>query len=64
MKGNESLVQTLRQLKVETGSLVCMGCGHEHDCSVHGCAIIQEAVALIENLQRQIDALLPMCGMG
>lgn len=58
MKGNESLVQALRQLKVETGSLVCMGCGHEHGCSVHGCAIIQEAVALIENLKRQIDALL------
>ena len=64
MKGNERLVQALRRLKVETGSLVCMGCGHEHDCSVHGCAIIQEAVALIENQQRQIDALLPMCGMG
>lgn len=43
MKGNKTLVQALRRLKVETGSLACVGCGHEHNCGIHGCAIIREA---------------------
>lgn len=36
---NSELLKALKRLKVETGSLVCLGCGHEHNCSVHGCAI-------------------------
>lgn len=39
------LLAALRKMQVETGSLVCLGCGHEHNCGVHGCAIIREAVA-------------------
>lgn len=38
------LIQALNGLKVETGSLACMGCGHEHNCSTQGCAIIREAM--------------------
>lgn len=38
----------LERLKVETGSLVCLGCGHEHNCSTHGCAIIRKATELIK----------------
>lgn len=34
----------LRRMQVETGSLVCLGCGQEHNCGVHGCAILREAV--------------------
>ena len=46
-------LQALRKLKVQTGSLACLGCGHEHNCGVHGCAIIREAVAqLTERLAR------------
>lgn len=37
------LIERLRHMSVETGSLVCLGCGHEHNCDVHGCAIIREA---------------------
>ena len=47
---NEEIVRALRRLKVETGSLVCMGCGCEHDCGIHGCRIVREAAELIENL--------------
>lgn len=36
---DKDLLQALRRLKVETGSLACMGCGYEHNCGVHGCAI-------------------------
>lgn len=37
------LIKALRRLKVETGSIACLGCGHEHNCGIHGCAIIREA---------------------
>lgn len=46
----EDILIALRRLKVETGSLVCMGCGREHDCGIHGCRIIREAAELIEKL--------------
>lgn len=44
----EELIKELRRLKVETGSLACLGCGHEHSCGVHGCAIITEAIAQLK----------------
>ena len=40
---NKDLLQALRRLKVETGNIACLGCGHEHNCGIHGCAIIREA---------------------
>lgn len=47
---NKDILTALRRLKVETGSLACMGCGREHDCGIHGCRIVREAVDLIEKL--------------
>lgn len=47
---NKEILTALRRLKVETGSLACMGCGHEHDCGIHGCRIAREAADLIEKL--------------
>lgn len=44
----EEILTVLRRLKVETGSLACMGCGREHDCGIHGCRIVREAAELIE----------------
>lgn len=41
---DEDLLAALRRLKVETGSLVCLGCGREHDCGIHGCAILRETI--------------------
>lgn len=46
----EDILAALRRLKVETGSLACLGCGREHDCGVHGCRIMREAAELIEKL--------------
>lgn len=40
----DDLISALSQLSVETGSLACLGCGHEHNCSTSGCAIIRAAV--------------------
>lgn len=50
-----NLVSTLPRLRVETGSIACLGCGHEHGCSVHGCAIIREAADLIEAIAVMMD---------
>ena len=47
----EELIQALNGLKVETGSLACMGCGHEHNCSTHGCAILREAIDTLSGFE-------------
>lgn len=41
-------LQALKNLKVQTGSLACLGCGHEYNCSTHGCAILRNAVEHME----------------
>lgn len=45
------LIKSLQRLKVETESIACLGCGHEHNCGIHGCAIIREAVERISSIQ-------------
>ena len=47
------LLEALARLRVETGSLACLGCGHEHNCSTHGCAILRAAADLIERLSAE-----------
>lgn len=51
---DEDLLAALRRLKVETGSLVCLGCGYEHDCGVHGCAIVRAAAERLEDLTQEV----------
>lgn len=48
---DKELITALKRMMVETGSLICMGCGHEHNCGIHGCAIIREAVVKLERMQ-------------
>ncbi len=45
---DRELIAALRRLKVETGSLVCLGCGYEHNCGIYGCAILRKAIAWLE----------------
>ncbi len=45
---DRELIAALRRLKVETGSLVCVGCGYEHNCGIHGCAILRKMIAWME----------------
>lgn len=47
---DKDLQQELRRLRVETGSLACLGCGHEHNCGLNGCAILREAERRIAGL--------------
>lgn len=49
MKDSE-LITALRRLKVETGSIACLGCGHEHSCGIHGCAVMRAAADRLEAL--------------
>lgn len=48
---SKELIEALKRLKVETGSLVCMGCGYEHNCGIHGCAILREAAVKLEKMR-------------
>lgn len=52
---NEDLIKALHGLKVETGSLACFGCGHEHNCSNHGCAILNQAATAIETFNAHFN---------
>nr|DAG84506.1 MAG TPA: hypothetical protein [Caudoviricetes sp.] len=62
----DELIKALERMKSETGSLAdslcCLGCGREHNCGVHGCAVINEAIktaklyqAAYKVLERQRD---------
>lgn len=55
----KEIVQALRRLRVETGSLACVGCGWEHNCGTHGCKILREAAAQAERIPS--DAARPTC---
>ena len=45
---SKELVQALRRMGKLTGGLMCVGCGHEHNCSIHGCAAVHEAADALE----------------
>lgn len=45
---DEELINSLKRLKVQTGSLACLGCGRENNCGIHGCAILRETIAFVE----------------
>lgn len=46
---DKELIQALRPLAVRD-KFQCLGCGYEHRCSTHGCAIIKQAVERLEQL--------------
>ena len=59
-----SLLADLKRLKVETGSLACMGCGREHNCGVHGCAVLREAADVLQEYvdlsKRYVDEVVAL----
>lgn len=54
---HKELTAQLRRMSVETGSLMCLGCGYEHNCGIHGCALLRQAVKTIENQAAAIEDL-------
>lgn len=53
------LIAALKRLKVETGSLVCLGCGYEHNCGIHGCTILRAAVDALEAMDTSRHIMVP-----
>ena len=53
------LIAALKRLKVETGSLICIGCGYEHNCGIHGCAILRAAVDALEAMDTSRHIMVP-----
>lgn len=50
---NEALIQALNRLKVQTGSLACLGCGYEHNCTTKGCRLLREAVQALSHTENE-----------
>lgn len=50
-------LSALRRLKVQTGSLACLGCGMEHNCSTQGCVIIRDAATHMELALEKVRVL-------
>lgn len=48
------LAKALRAMKVETGSLVCLGCQYEDNCGIKGCAILKNAASAIDILPKEV----------
>ena len=48
MTERSEVIAALRRLKVQTGNLACLGCGHEHNCGIRGCAILRAAADLLK----------------
>lgn len=40
-------LRQLHRLAIERRPEACFGCGLEHDCSVHGCAVIRKVLRLL-----------------
>lgn len=51
---DQELIKALRSIKVETGCLACMGCGHDHNCGIHGCAIMRAAADRLDELSQRV----------
>ena len=54
---HKELTAQLRRMSVETDSLMCLGCGYEHNCGIHGCALLRQAVETIEKQAAAIEDL-------
>lgn len=55
----DDVLCALRALRLSgrMGGFACLGCGHEHNCSIHGCTFIREAEQTIKLLIAERDAL-------
>ena len=54
---HKELTAQLRRMSVETSSLMCLGCGYEHNCGIHGCALLRQAAETIEKQAAAIEDL-------
>ena len=53
----QEIIRALRSLQVETGSLACLGCGHENSCSTKGCSILRQAAEALEQQSVEVEGM-------
>lgn len=46
-RASAALLEQLERLAIERRPEACLGCGLENGCSLHGCAAIRKAAALL-----------------
>lgn len=51
------LIKWMRDISMQTGGLSCLGCGYEHNCSIHGCAVLKDAAAALSALSDEVFGL-------
>lgn len=47
MDERREVARRMREMAVNTGALNCLGCGYEHGCGVHGCAVLRRAADIL-----------------
>lgn len=55
----ETIIRALEGMKVETGSLICLGCAYEDHCSTRGCAVMREAARTLKWRWISVEERLP-----
>ena len=50
MMKQENLITALRRMAQKKEPLICQGCGYEHNCSLHGCAVLNAAADRLTEL--------------
>lgn len=51
----KKLISALNGLRIQTGGIICLGCGYEHSCSARGCKIIRETVDTLKLQSKRIE---------
>jgi hypothetical protein len=54
-KESEELTRMLRRLAIEKRPFACIGCGLEHRCSLHGCAVLKRSAEILNAMTDEAD---------
>ena len=57
---DKQLAAQLRQMKVNTKGIICLGCEYENNCGIHGCTVIGIAVGTIEKYDAALENIKAM----
>lgn len=56
----KQLAAQLRQMKVNTKGIICLGCEYENNCGIHGCTVIGIAAGTIERYDAALENIKSM----
>lgn len=55
VKNEPALLRYLQEHDPQHRTLNCLGCGYEHNCGIHGCAVINEAIRRLQEKEAKQD---------